>query len=190
MTKKLKISKKTSTINELRIRNSKGFTMVEIMVVIGILAIILAIAVPNFAAMQRKTRIRAGAQEIAQDFRFTRERALAIGSHYNIITTADRKSYKIIDPNGDTTTYKLGSTTGGDLKFGSTVMGAGVPEGSGAIPGNGWDFPLTGTLTFEPRGRASNGAAYITDGKETFAVGVNPLGKIRIYKYRGGWIEI
>jgi len=164
---------------------SKAFTLIEMMVVITIIGIVMVIAIPNFAAMQQRARVRAGAHEVAQDFRHIRERALAKGSTYQI-TLPDARHYQVTNPDGNSTTYKLGQTTGGNLRFGTTGAIGGTPsEANGPIPGNGFDF-AAGTLRFESRGSATKGVAYITDNKENYAIGVNRLGKIRVYVYGNG----
>ena len=77
--------KKTKAMHALRTRNSLGFTIIELMVVVAIIGIVLAVAIPNFAGIQQKMRLRAGAKETAQHFRHIRERALAKGRDYQII---------------------------------------------------------------------------------------------------------
>jgi len=171
-----------TAISQRRIA-SQGFTIIELMVVIGIIGIIVAIAVPSFIQMQQRARIRAGANEIAQDFRRIRERALSMSQTFRI-TSPTVRQYQVQHPDGNTLLYRLGQTTGGNLQFGTTSAVGAPPEDNDGTP-DGFDFPA-GTLRFESRGTATSGVAYITNGKEDYAVGVNPLGKVRVYKYDGG----
>ncbi len=168
-------------------RSCKGFTLIEMMVVIGIIGIIVVIAVPNFTAMQAKARIRAGAYEVAQDIRQIRERALALGREFKL-DSPDSRTYRVTNPDGNVHTYKLGGTTGGNLRFGvSPNYTNGLPpEANGPVPANGFDFLPTGALILNGRGGANKGVIYITDNKNDYAIGINSLGKVRVYKYNAG----
>jgi prepilin-type N-terminal cleavage/methylation domain-containing protein len=165
----------------------KGFTLIELMVVIGIIGVILIVAIPNFARMQQRARVRAGAQEVAQDFRQIRERALSKGWKFRI-TRLDMRNYQVTNPQGNVSTYRLGSTAGGNLRFGvSTSYAGGVPPeaNQAAAPTDGFDF-LGGELIFDNRGGANRGVLYITDEREDYAIGVNNLGKVKGYRYENG----
>lgn len=167
---------------------SRGFTLIEVMVVIILIGIILLFAVPNFSSIQRRARIRAGAQEIGQDLRSVRERALASGQRFYAVKDDSTKSYHVYLPDGTQQTRDLGATTGGNLSFGATNAGAGIPEDPDGLVGS-FDFVTGDTLWFEPRGSMSRGAIYLTDGKEDYAVGVTSLGMIRVYVWgkAGTW---
>ncbi len=162
---------------------SKGFTIIELMVVIAIIGIIMAITIPNFSALVQRQRIRAAAGQIAQDFRQIRERALAMSQEFQV-TSPSPYEYQVVHPSGRVSMYKLGQTSGGKLFFGTTNAAGAPPEDDDGVPG-GFDFPL-GTLFFESRGGASRGVAYLTDGHQNYAVGVNSIGKVHIYKYENG----
>lgn len=166
----------------------RGFTLIEVMVVVVLIGIILLFAIPNFASIQRRARIRAGAEEIGQDFRNVRERALSSGQPYYAVKDASNKAYHVYLPDGTPRTRELGSATGGRLRFGVTNAGVGIPEDPDGLPGT-FDFITGDTLWFEARGSMSRGAIYLTDTKDDYAVGVTSLGMIRVYEWTaaGSW---
>jgi type IV fimbrial biogenesis protein FimT len=168
------------------IKPPKGFTVIELMVVIAIIGIVMALAIPAFGSMQRTMRIRAGTKSAAQNFRHVRERAIATGRNYQI-TQVDSKHYQITDPDGGVSVIDLGHTTGGNLQFGTTGgIAVAPPEANLASPdGDGFDFDGE-VLIFQARGASSKGVIYINDGNDNYAIGVNPLGKIRIYHFASG----
>lgn len=179
-------TKKAKALHELRARNALGFTIIELMVVIAIIGVVLAVAIPSFAGIQQKMRLRAGAKETAQHFRHIRERALAKGRDYKI-TRLDAHHFQVTDPDGNVSTIKIGETTGGNLQFGTTAgVAVTPPEANMAGPDiDGFDFN-NDKLIFQARGAASKGVMYINDGKENYAIGINPLGKTRIYVFASG----
>ena len=169
---------------------ANGFSMIELMVVVGIIGIILVFVVPNFIGMQRRLRARAGAMEIAQDIRQARERALAQGGDFRFTfdNGAKPKHYTITRPDGTSNTYTLAGSTGGDVWFGCGGAFAGNPvEGSVPAPGaNGIDFPNR-TLVLDSRGGANRGVIYVTNGNLNYAIGINAIGKTKVYTFSGSW---
>ncbi len=166
----------------------KGFTLIEMMVVIGIIGVIIALAVPSFGAMQRRARIRAAAQEIAQDLRQIRERALSTSIPHQIGFNPGTREYVVIYiSNGVPVqkSYRVAQATGGNINFGCVAGVTGhPPEGWNDAPaGNGIDFPPNDTLTIDNRGGATRGVIYITDNVDSYAIGINTLGRVKIYRY-------
>ena len=56
-------------------RASKGVTLVEVMVAIGVLGILVSVAAPSFGDMMNRRRVRAVAAEIATDLAYARSEA-------------------------------------------------------------------------------------------------------------------
>jgi len=174
-------------------RNSSGFTLIEMMVVIGIIGVIIAIAVPNFAAMQANARIRASAYEIAQDLKQIRERALSTAILHTITFDTANRKYIVtyVGSNGTVQReFPIAPSTGGNIAFGCVMGVTGhPPEGSVDAPaGNGIDFPPNDILKIDGRGGANRGVIYITDNRKSYAIGINTLGRVKIYQYgNGGW---
>lgn len=63
-----------------------GFTLLELMVTIGVLAIVVGFAVPSYAAMQRSATLNSVAQDIADGIRIAQTRALSAqaGSDFQV----------------------------------------------------------------------------------------------------------
>jgi prepilin-type N-terminal cleavage/methylation domain-containing protein len=173
----------------------KGFSLIELLAVITIIGVMMLLSIPAFSAIQRRARAKAAANEIAQDLRLARERALSRCRDYQVTFNLATATYTILYIDSvsqpHSAAQKLGGPTGGAIKYG---LASGVggnpppPENWQPAPGNGGiDFPGN-VLIFDNRGGSNRGVLYITDSHESYAVGVNSIGKVRIYRWgNGAW---
>ena len=122
-------------------RNSSGFTILELSVVIAIVAILSAIAIPNYISWLPKHRLQSSA--LAVQAAINLAKMTAIKENTDVILTFDpaNESYlAFIDTNED------GSQDAGERTVRNKGMSPGIDLKETTIPGN--------QLTFDSRGLA------------------------------------
>ncbi|MBF0203439.1 MAG: prepilin-type N-terminal cleavage/methylation domain-containing protein, partial [Desulfamplus sp.] len=144
--------KNTFKNNIIKTSNA-AFTLVELMVVIGIIAIMSAIAIPNL--MNPEHKLKKAATGLMADMQKTRSQAIKTNEKWQIKFYTDSDSYRIFS--GDGTEIKevkfSGYAAGVKYGRGATVLaysygGSNVEDLSiHAIPA------IISTLTFDSRGR-------------------------------------
>jgi len=81
---------------------SKGFTLIEMMVVIALAAILMAFAVPAFVQTYDRMHHDAAVRRLASDVREARSKAIAMGWEYRIVgyrgdaTSARKNQYRVL----------------------------------------------------------------------------------------------
>jgi prepilin-type N-terminal cleavage/methylation domain-containing protein len=162
----------------------KGFSLVELMVVLAIIGIIGVISVPNVVTGIPKYRVKAAASDMAANLR--KARSLAIKEHRDvtIFFDPDNKRYSIdgrFFPEGKDMTEYYGS----GVRYGQGEATGSI--GGGAIPSDYVTFN-DNTVTFDSLGISSGqGYVYITNDKgNSYAVGVrNVAGSIAVRRWTG-----
>ncbi|MFH2013097.1 MAG: prepilin-type N-terminal cleavage/methylation domain-containing protein [Pseudomonadota bacterium] len=117
-------------------KNEKGFTLIELMIVVAIIGILAAIAIPNFLSYQKKAKT-AEAKTMLANIRTMEEAYLAENDTYS----ASKTQIGWVDP-----TYKYYST----MSITAASSSAFTARISGNLDGDAvtdaWTIDQTGTL--------------------------------------------
>jgi len=82
-------------MNTMRRRDSRGFTLLEVMVTVSIALIVLAIGIPNFVRLRAPYALSGATRQIAADLDAARQRAIARNTRYRVTFNALTQSYTI-----------------------------------------------------------------------------------------------
>jgi hypothetical protein len=184
-----------------------GFTALELAVVLGLICLMAAMAVPNLIEVRRRFDHQRLARQIAHDAWQCRIEALTSCRNVGLVFAEehDRWFYTMVaDRDADGVSRKdflagvdvpLGPKTW--LEFISYDVRVGVPAswrvpdpgGSGILPPDGMRTGNSNIISFTPLGHATPCTVYINDGRERIlAIRVNgSTGMIRALLWRRGW---
>jgi type IV fimbrial biogenesis protein FimT len=133
-----------------------GFTLIEVMVTVVIVAIMLAIAVPSFTETLERRRVVGTANELSADLQYTRSLAVS----------------------RQTDTYVASSVTGYTI----ALSGESDAHKTVTLPAS-LSFSTGGTVTFGSLNGTSNTATYtISSSKSPFqaTVSTNVMGRVQL----------
>lgn len=169
-----------------KIKN-KGFTLIESMIVIAIIAILSAIAIPAYLKWLPNKRLKSAAQDIYSNLQLAKILAVKNNTPKSVIFDVAGKNYQTADG----TVILLDETYNNDVWYGNGSATKDVDSGS-----YGGD-PVTyagpdDEVVFNTRGMTLNtgnggsGFVYLTNKKGTaYAVGSRSSGVIMLKKWDG-----
>ena len=103
-----KLMSGTSISNDRRSR--RGFSLMELIIVVGIMMVVAAIAVPAITASVRLYRLRAAAASVKGIIQATRYRAISSGYPFALVFSKANSTYQVqSDPAGTNTFTNVGT---------------------------------------------------------------------------------
>jgi prepilin-type N-terminal cleavage/methylation domain-containing protein len=128
-------------------RNNKGFTMVEIMVIVVVIAIIAALTLPSFGNVMDRLKLKTAGRDIVSALRFARSAAVSQKDQFGVYFNQNARNFLIFKDiaNPASFTFDLGA----DSVIKIIQLPKNVNFGYTSIPGP--------AIIFKP-----NGSSYIS----------------------------
>jgi prepilin-type N-terminal cleavage/methylation domain-containing protein len=143
-------------------RTAEGYSLAELLIVLAIAAILLTMAMPNVARLQKEWTLWGSAKSLETSLQWGRMHAISSNSPVLLEVSEDGRQFAWIDP-------ESGSQFAASIRF----LARGIRIVSSP------KHPLR----FYPRGNAAPAGTYtLTDGTESCSVIVAPGGRIRFQK--------
>ncbi|RZB30603.1 MAG: type IV fimbrial biogenesis protein FimT [Desulfobacteraceae bacterium Eth-SRB1] len=115
-----------------------GFTLIELIVIIAILAVFAGIAVPNFLSYIPKSRLNGAARQVMGDLMAARMKAVKENNRFRVFFLSDNHHYKILDDDNNNNAEDSGEWTNikdiqseySDVTFSATADPIFYPRGT------------------------------------------------------------
>ena len=134
---------------------SPGFTVIELIVVLALVTICLAIAMPDIATFSSGYKLKAAAREVATDLQLTRSLAVKENKTFQVVFGTN--SYQVIR------------------------LSDGIVAKSRSFGPDYPDLNLTNvSITFDPRGISNGNTVTVTNPRGTKNVSVAATGRVMI----------
>jgi prepilin-type N-terminal cleavage/methylation domain-containing protein len=158
----------------LKIRNRRGFSLVEIFIAIAILVIVLTIAMPAFTRYKKNINLRNAARALAADFAYLKQKAITESVHYKIVLSAENNNYKIIKGGSNGISSEYDETTA--IVKSPSAFSNGIVISANPAP----TYPQSQVI-FQPRGTTSAGTIVLANDFGSIATIVSGLtGRVHV----------
>lgn len=149
------------------VRNNSGVTIIEVMVVIALIVIISAIAVPNYIGWLPKYRLSTSARDVLSDLEFARSAAVKENASVVFEFNTDNDSYAVWVDNGALGNRDNWNLDGDESAIRSRQMPPDVNISAVSFPNERVRFNGNGFPEIEPDPPAALGGGTITLQNDT-----------------------
>ena len=179
-------------------KKQSGFTMIEVVVVMALIGIVAAVAIPTFTVWMPNYRLRAATNDLYANMQLAKSGAVRDRNTWAVRFDTTNNSYQILSDDGESDAEVTDWWDGDEVVEKTVVLSdyrSGVAFGHGNatddVPGNGSapaDDVTYGSyvVVFNMRGTGNAGYVYLENKKNnTFAVGSLSSGAVRMRRWSG-----
>ena len=159
----------------MQLTTPKGFSLIELIIVMAIIGIVAAIASPSFYKYRQNTNLKEATRELAGDITYYKQVAVSENVRYRIAFDQAANTYTIKkeSPANSGTYVDLSTKSPGSVSSSVIIMGSpNDPSFTGGVA----------YITFQPRGTMSAGTVWLqhTSRLSTSTITTNLMGRVNV----------
>jgi len=168
--------------------NERGFSVAELLVLLGMVSILAAFSIPALTSAARDMRLIADGKNIATTINYAKMSAASQMTCYRMTFNLGTNEWSLLRLNRATGNYELQQSPHGlseGVSNSGIVFKASSPSGLSGFPSSSANM-----ITFNSRGIPVEGASavYLSNQNENLAVSVSLTGKVQFWRYMSdGW---
>lgn len=170
-----------------------GFTIIELVVVLTIMIILAAIAIPTATTWLPNYHLRSAAMDIFANMQYAKKEAVRLDSPYAVVFDPGNDRFSLASGPGADGVFGTGndddvvstvnlSGFGANIVFGKGNATINFDDGGGGFPADSVSF-ANNAVVFDSRGMCNSGSVYLQNPNRAYAVGTLISGVLRI----AGW---